>query len=102
MKLAVVLCVLGVFALADAATLRASDNFGDVIHKFLPGLVEKARAEGGTIKERYMMVDLAYYDLARALVNLRAAEGLIDDAPRRLDQIQTAENLDIRLYGSGP
>ncbi|KAK4307098.1 hypothetical protein Pmani_021115 [Petrolisthes manimaculis] len=39
------------FALADAATLRASDNFGDVIHKFLPGLVEKAGAEGGTIKE---------------------------------------------------
>lgn len=89
-------------ALSNAATLSATDTFAEVIDRFLPGLVHDAQQGGGSIKDRYMKVDFAFYDLARALVNLRQAAGMLDDAPRRMDLIDQAERLDAQMFESGP
>lgn len=96
------LCLLGVVALSSAGTIHSTDTFAEVIDRFLPGLVKRAQEGGGPIKDRYMKVDFAFYDLARALVNLRQAAGMIDDAPRRMDLIDQAERLDAQMFESGP
>lgn len=87
--------------MSSAGTLHATDTFAEVIDRFLPGLVREAQQGGGPIKDRYMKVDFAFYDLARALVNLRQAAGMIDDAPRRMGLIDQAEQLDMRMFETG-
>ncbi|KAK4326960.1 hypothetical protein Pmani_002563 [Petrolisthes manimaculis] len=104
MKLAVIFCVLSVAAMGsiEALSVHANDVYADVISKNLDELVHKAQADGGSIKDRYMQVDLAFYPLARALVYLQSATGQINDAPTRIENINNAERLDIRMFNNGP
>ncbi|KAK4307099.1 hypothetical protein Pmani_021116 [Petrolisthes manimaculis] len=102
MKVAVFLCVLGVAVVASSQPLTMShtDSFAEVIRKFLPSILKKTLAEGGTEFEMVEKIDNAFYDLARTKINLQLSIGDIDstDAARRLQSVDEAQSTGAKLY----
>lgn len=97
-------CVLSVAALGsiEALTVNSNDVVADLIERNLPAMVKDAQGMDASITDRYMKVDLAFYPLVRSLVYLQSALGQIDDAPRRIQDINDAERIDVRMFKSGP
>lgn len=86
----------------DALTINSNDVVADLIERNLPTMVKEAQGMDASITDRYMKVDLAFYPLVRALVYLQSALGEIDNVPRRIQDINDAERIDMQMFKSGP